>query len=124
MRRLLALLVLLAAFPLRAAEPIELNADLTEAPRRLFKATLKIPAKPGPLTLYYPKWIQGEHQPSGPVLDLSGVKLSAAGRPITWRRDDVDFYAFHCTVPDGANTVDVSLEYLVPGDKGGYGAGP
>ncbi len=124
MLRVVCFLLLAAAFPVRAAEPIELNADLTEAPRRLFKATLKIPAKPGPLTLHYPKWIQGEHQPTGPITDLSGVTITAGGKPIAWRRDDVELNDFHCTVPDGQSAVEVSLEYLAPGDKGGFGAGP
>jgi predicted metalloprotease with PDZ domain len=124
MLRFVSLVLLLAAVPVHAAEPIELNADLTEAPRRLFKATLKIPAKPGALTLHYPKWIQGEHQPTGPITDLSGVTITAGGKPIAWRRDDVELNSFHCTVPDGTNAVEVSLEYLVPGDKGGFGAGP
>lgn len=123
MRLPFALALLLTATQLRAADPIELHADLTEAPRRLFKATMKIPAKPGSLTLHYPKWIQGEHQPSGPIGDLSGVLLSAGGKPVEWSRDDVDLNAFHLTVPAGATALDVSLEYLVPADKGGYGAG-
>src|SRR5947199_9088260 len=119
--------VALSLAPVRAEEPprpIELSVDATEAPRRLYQARLVIPAKPGPLTLYYPKWIQGEHQPSGPITDLSSVKMRAAGKPVAWRRDDVDMYAFHCTIPDAADAVEVALEYLIPGDKGGYGAGP
>src|SRR2546421_6327903 len=123
---LVLLLFALAGPRLLADEPrpIVLDVDATEAPRRLFKARLTIPARPGPLTLYYPKWIQGEHQPSGPIIDLSGVKLTAAGKPLTWRRDDVDLYAFHCTVPADATAIEASLEYLIPGDKGGFGAGP
>ena len=99
----------LAAPSVRADEsrPIELSVDLTQAPRRLYQARLVIPAKPGPLTLWYPKWIQGEHQPSGPISDLSSVKMRAAGKPISWRRDDVDMYAFHCTIPDGADPTKV-----------------
>ncbi len=124
MLRVVSLLLLVVAFPVRAAEPIEINADLTEAPRRLFKATLKIPAKPGAATLHYPKWIQGEHQPTGPITDLSGVKISANGRPIAWQRDDVELHDFHFIVPEGTDVVEVSLEYLLPGDKGGFGAGP
>src|SRR5437016_6178719 len=118
--------LILAATPIYAAEPrpIEINVDATDAPRKLYRAKLVIPAKPGPLTLLYPKWIQGEHQPSGPIIDLSGLKLTAAGKPVYWRRDDVDLYAFHCTVPDGAESIEAVLEYLIPGDKGGYGAGP
>src|SRR5438445_13483592 len=84
-----------------AGRPIELSVDATEAPRRLLHATMKIPVSAGPLTLYYPKWIQGEHSPSGPITDLSGLKLAAAGKPITWKRDELDLYAFHCTIPAG-----------------------
>jgi predicted metalloprotease with PDZ domain len=124
MRCLTALLLLIAVQPLHAAEPIILNADLTEAPRRLFKASLKIPVKPGAVTLHYPKWIQGEHQPTGPLIDLSGIRITAQGKPLAWQRDDVELHDFHCTVPAGINTLEVSLEYLVPGDKGGFGAGP
>jgi predicted metalloprotease with PDZ domain len=115
-----------AAAPLRAEgpEPIELNLDATDAPRKLYRARLVIPARPGPLTLYYPKWIQGEHQPSGPILDLSGLKLRAGGKALAWKRDDLDLYAFHCTVPEGASAVEADLEYLIPGAKGGYGSGP
>src|SRR5947209_464325 len=124
MLRFASFLLFFAALPLHPPEPRELNADLTEPPRRLLKAPPSIPAKPGALTLHYPKWIQGEHQPTGPITDLSGVTITAGGKPIAWRRDDVELNDFHCTVPDGANAVEVSLEYLVPGDKGGFGAGP
>src|SRR5262249_36758271 len=103
-RRLLGLAtVLLFAASARAADPrpIVIDVDATDASRKLYRARLDIPAQPGPLTLYYPKWIQGEHQPSGPIIDLAGVQLSAGGKPLPWRRDDVDLHAFHCTVPDG-----------------------
>jgi predicted metalloprotease with PDZ domain len=114
------------ACPALAAEAksIEIAVDLTDAPRKLYRARLVIPVKPGPMTLYYPKWIPGEHMPSGPIIDLSGVKLTAGGKPIPWKRDDLDLHAFHCTVPNGVETIEASLEYLVPGEKGGYGAGP
>ncbi len=92
--------------------PITLDVDATEAPRGLFHAKLVIPAPPGPLTLYYPKWIPGNHGPTGPIADLTGLKLQAAGKPVPWRRDDVDMYALHCTVPEGATALEVRLDYL------------
>src|SRR5690348_5344010 len=61
---------------------IRLTADLREAPRRIFHASLELPVKPGPLTLLYPKWIPGEHAPDGPIADLVGLKLSANGKTI------------------------------------------
>jgi hypothetical protein len=59
---------------------ITIAVDATTAPRKIFHATLKIPATPGDLTLYYPKWIPGEHAPDGPVIDLAGLKFFAAGK--------------------------------------------
>lgn len=94
--------------------PITIAVDATEAPRKILHARLSIPANPGPLTLMYPKWIPGEHGPTGPIIDLAGLKLSAAGKPIPWRRDDVEMYAFHIEVPAGASAIDVSLDFLLP----------
>jgi predicted metalloprotease with PDZ domain len=122
-RATLAALFLLPIATAAADRPIVLTVDATEAPRKLLHARLVIPAAPGPLTLYYPKWIPGEHSPSGPINDLSGLKLSAGGKSLAWRRDDVDLYAFHCEVPEGADAVEVSLDYLGSTAKEGYTSG-
>jgi predicted metalloprotease with PDZ domain len=103
--------------------PLKLTVDATEAPRKLIRAREIIPARPGPLTLHYPKWIPGEHGPTGPIVDLAGLEFTAAGRTLPWRRDPVDMYAFHLDVPDGARRVEVGLEYLAPSD-GRFSAGP
>src|SRR6516164_8281959 len=58
------------------AQPIQLRVDASEAPRRIYHAQLTIPAAPGPLTLAYPKWIPGEHAPTGPITDLAGLTFS------------------------------------------------
>ena len=34
-----------------------------------------MPAKPGPMTLLYPEWIPGEHGPTGPMVNLVGLKI-------------------------------------------------
>jgi predicted metalloprotease with PDZ domain len=121
------LAVALLAVPARAQEPKErpltLEVDLTEAPRKLLKARLVIPARPGPLKLYYPKWIPGEHGPTGPITDLAGVKITVAGKTIPWRRDDVDMYALHCTVPEGAEGIEVTLNFLTAASTSGYSSG-
>ncbi|HEV2064139.1 MAG TPA: M61 family peptidase, partial [Thermoanaerobaculia bacterium] len=112
-----------SSFAAPAARPIVLDVDAREAPRRIFHARLTIPASPGPLTLVYPKWIPGEHGPTGPITDLAGLKLSAAGKPLAWRRDDVEMWFFHCTVPAGADSVEVALDYLSPGEAAGFSSG-
>jgi len=105
-----------------AASPITLSVDATEAPRKIFHAHLVIPAAPGALTLYYPKWIPGEHGPTGPIASLAGVKMTAAGKPLDWRRDPLEMYAFQVDVPADATAVEVDLDYLAPA-SGGVTAG-
>jgi len=100
------------AQPARGPRPIDLDVDASEAARRIFHARLVIPAAPGPLTLVYPKWIPGEHGPTGPVTDVAGLKMRAGGRDLPWRRDEVDMYAFHLEVPEGMKSVEVSFDLL------------
>ena len=117
---LLAILLVVGGVLVRsqsATPPIALSVDLREAPRRIFHARMMIPATPGPLTLLYPEWIPGEHGPTGPITNLTGLKFTAAGKPVAWRRDDVNMFAFHCQVPEGASAVEVELDYVSPSDK-------
>ncbi|MBI5711784.1 MAG: M61 family metallopeptidase [Candidatus Eisenbacteria bacterium] len=112
-----------ALAPARAADaPITLAVDAREAPRKLLHARLVIPAAPGPLTLCYPKWIPGEHAPTGPIVNLAGPRLSAGGRAIAWTRDSVEMWTFHCVVPEGARTVEADLDFLGPTTDEGYSA--
>ncbi|HEV2212130.1 MAG TPA: M61 family peptidase, partial [Gammaproteobacteria bacterium] len=113
----LALLAVTTALPVRAAD-IRLDVDLTGSARQLFHGHEVIPVQPGPLTLYYPKWIPGEHSPSGPLENLAGLKLSAGGKALPWRRDPVDMYAIHLQVPQGASSLEADFDFLSP-DKGG-----
>jgi predicted metalloprotease with PDZ domain len=131
MKRSLALLLttfslfFVLAQPARAqgARAVKLAVDATAAPRKLFRAVETIPAGPGPLTLYYPAWLPGEHGPTGPIINLSGLKFTAAGQTLRWRRDPVDMYAFQIDVPPGANSVEVALEFLAPTFAGGFTSG-
>jgi len=96
-----------------AARPITLSVDATHAPQKILHAELQIPASPGPLTLYYPKWLPADHSPDGPISNLAGLKFSAQGKEIPWQQDDVDMYSFHLDVPKGADSVDVHLDFLL-----------
>jgi len=100
------------------SNPMTLTLDAREASRGLMYSHLTIPVRPGPFTLVYPKWIPGEHGPTGPLNDLAALRVSAGGRAVTWRRDKVDMYAFHVVVPPGVSTLDVSYDVLLnaPGD--------
>lgn len=102
-----------------AGKAVKLEVDLREAPRRVYHAKMTFPVKPGPLTLVYPKWIPGEHAPNGPIVDVTGVKFSANRNEVRWQRDPGDMYAFECTVPTGAETLDVQMDYLLPQEPSG-----
>src|SRR3989441_6293707 len=102
------------------AAPIVLRVDATEAPRKIYHAELTIPASPGPMTLFYPKWIPGEHAPTGPITDLAGLRIISGGQTVVWKRDSVEMFAFHITVPPGASTIDVKLDFLSTPDAGGF----
>jgi predicted metalloprotease with PDZ domain len=99
--------------------PARLEVDLREAPRHIFHARLTLPVKPGPLTLVYPKWIPGEHSPTGPIVDLVGLKITAESKEIPWRRDEVDMFAFHVDVPSGVETLNLAYDYLSPAEPTG-----
>src|SRR6201992_3211201 len=103
----------------RAQAPISLHVDLTDAPRHILHAHEQIPVSAGPLTLEYPQWIPGDHRPTGPIDNLTGLFVRANGKDIPWRRDEVDMYGVHVTVPDGVTSLDVSYDFLaVPGGTG------
>src|ERR1700687_2378607 len=112
------------AAPKLSAPTITIAVDATEAPRKIFHAQMTIPAAAGTLTLYYPKWIPGEHGPTGPVQDLAGLKFTANGQTLSWRRALLDGWTFHVEVPAGASPVDASLDFISPaGEEGIFTAG-
>lgn len=124
-RRLLFLL--LSSFFLRvpglAAQSIRLHVDLTDAPRNIYHAQLQIPVHSGEMSLVFPKWIPGNHRPSGPIGGLTGIHMESGGHTVSWQRDPVEMYEFHLTVPPGAETLDVSLDAITTEDSAG-GGGP
>ena len=103
----------LAAGKTTSGERIKISVDATHAPQKILHANLQIPASPGPLTLYYPKWLPADHSPDGPISNLAGLRFTAQGKEIPWQQDDVDMYAFHLEVPKGADSVDVRLDFLL-----------
>jgi len=92
---------------------ISLDVDAREISRSLLHARLEIPAKPGELVVWYPKWIPGVHAPAGPVQNLAGLRFeSAAGDILEWKRDEVEMNRFLITVPTGADRVIAKLDYI------------
>ena len=93
--------------------PIQIVADLSEAPRKLYHAEVDLPVTEGPLTLITPEWIPGNHRPTGPAEDITGVVFSIDGKAIPWRRDDENLYEFHVTIPKGVTALHAHLDCIV-----------
>ena len=97
---------------------LRIHVDASDVGHRIFRVQETLPAKPGPLTLLYPQWIPGTHEPSGPITKLAGLVVKAGDRILPWLRDPLNVYAFHVDVPRGASEVSVSFQYLSPQNSG------
>ena len=113
--------LLLASVAAFAAAPIRIAVDATDAPRDVIHSRLTIPVAPGPLTLWYPKWIPGEHGPTGPIVQVAGFRISANGQTIPWSRDLTEMYEMHVDVPAGVSSIDVDFDFLDPVGTGAQG---
>lgn len=94
------------------SDPMTLVLDARNASRGLMYSHMTIPVKPGAFTFVYPKWIPGEHGPTGPLANISQIRVSANGHALAWRRDVVDMYGFHVDVPSGVSHVNVDFTVL------------
>ncbi len=95
--------------------PMTIVADLSDASRKLLHAEIEIPVRTGPFTFTAARWIPGNHSPSGPIGDLTGIAVTANGHTIPWRRDDIDMYAFHVQVPAGVTRLHIHDDFLAVG---------
>ncbi len=95
--------------------PVELVLDASRAANGIVRVNERIPATAGAFTLVYPKWIPGEHGPTGPLNDLAALRISANGSQLDWHRDPIDMYAFRVNVPRGVHWLDVEFYVLLNG---------
>jgi predicted metalloprotease with PDZ domain len=93
---------------------IHLAVDATDTVRGIFRVHETIPVGRGPLVLLFPKWLPGNHGPTGPIDKFAGLVIRGGATRIAWTRDTVDVYAFHVTVPHGAHVLDCDFEFLSP----------
>lgn len=116
-RKIVAISILIVLWSVAAAgqdaPSMSVEVDLQDLPRGLIHARMVIPVEPGPLALWYPKWIPGIHAPRGPIQNMAGLRIELPnGEPLTWQRDGEKLYRFQCEVPEGANSVIVYLDYI------------
>jgi predicted metalloprotease with PDZ domain len=108
---------------LASTSRIDLQVDATDVVHGIQHVHLALAAHAGPVTLAYPKWIPGEHRPTGPITQLMNLHAEASGRSVSWRRDPRDAFLFHLTVPAGASTVEVRFDFFSPPRSFGPGFG-
>ena len=89
-----------------------LHVDATDATRNILHSTVTIPVSPGAVTLAYPKWIPGNHRPTGPIQNLTGLHIKAKGEELDWQRDLVDMWAFTIHVPDGVREIEAAYDTI------------
>jgi predicted metalloprotease with PDZ domain len=113
----------LCAFAAHAAD-YSVRLDARDIQAKRVHIQLTIPAKAGPLTLVYPKWLPGEHGPTGPLESMIGLHIKANGKELTWARDPVDMYALRVNVPAGARQLDIAMETGLAVNGDGFSAAP
>lgn len=91
---------------------LTLQIDATDLDRKIFRVKQSVPVKPGPLTLLYPQWLPGEHAPNGPIGQFAGLRISAGGQTLAWRRDPLNVYAFHLDVPANVPRIELEFQFL------------
>ncbi|MFN2461172.1 MAG: M61 family metallopeptidase [Candidatus Velthaea sp.] len=105
------ILAFTAAAAAQSVPSITLAFDCRDIGRNVLHVRETVPVR-GSLTLVLPKWIPGEHGPNGSIAELVNLRMRAGGRPVAYRRDDIDMFAFHVNVPSGASQLEVTFDHL------------
>jgi predicted metalloprotease with PDZ domain len=92
---------------------ISLFVDESQAWRRIAFVREEIHVNPGKVALAYPRWIPGEHGPTGPIQQLSALRVHAGPSTLTWTRDLEDINTIYVQVPAGIDTVTVEFDTLL-----------
>ena len=92
-------------------EPLAIQVDASDVTRGLFHITETMPAKPGKLTLWYPRWIPGEHGPTGPISKNFNFKIYADGSLLPWTRDPIDMFQVTVQVPSHAKQISIKFTH-------------
>jgi predicted metalloprotease with PDZ domain len=99
----------------RYAGEITLNVDATDLDRKVMRVQQTLPVQPGPLQLYFPRWLPGWHSPGGDVTRLAGLVITSnTGQRLAWTRDALDAHLLRLAVPAGVNRLELQFQSLTP----------
>jgi predicted metalloprotease with PDZ domain len=92
---------------------VTLVVDETQAARRIAFVHEEIRVQPGPLVLAYPRWIPGEHGPTGPIQEFAALRIHAGSATLPWTRDPEAIYTIHVEVPANTDRITVDFDTLL-----------
>jgi len=124
MSRLVCQVVLVLCVGSVQAADLTLRVDAREVARKHVHTDMTLAVSAGPLTLVFPKWIPGEHGPTGPLDTIIGLTFHANGTALEWHRDPLDMYAIALTVPPGATQLEIALDSGLATEGGVFSTGP
>ncbi|MEG1452259.1 M61 family metallopeptidase [Brevundimonas sp.] len=97
------------------AQPITLWVDATDIERRIMSVRQSIPVtQSGPMVLFYPQWLPGNHGPVSPISQIANLQFSANGQRIEWVRNTLHPWSYQVTIPEGVTSLEVSFQWLTP----------
>ncbi|MDF3623681.1 M61 family metallopeptidase [Brytella acorum] len=98
---------------------LKLAVDATDLVHHVMSVheTIPVPEEAranGQFIVLYPKWLPGNHSPSGSISEFGGLVVKSGGKVIEWMRDPVDVFAFHIPVTKTQASIDVDFKLLSP----------
>ncbi len=95
---------------------ITLDIDASDTTRAVYRVTQTIPvaADTTRLTLLAPQWLPGNHGPRGTLAELVDIRFYSGDKPLKWKRDPVEVFAFHVEVPAGTRAVTAKFIHTSP----------
>jgi predicted metalloprotease with PDZ domain len=96
-----------------SAPTMTLLVDETQAARRIAFVHEEIRVQPGPLALSYPRWIPGEHGPTGPIQQFAALQIHSGNSTLPWTRDPEEIFTIHVDVPPNTDRITVDFDTLL-----------
>src|ERR1700684_2328797 len=96
-----------------SAPAMALVVDETQAARRIAFVHEEIRVQPGALALAYPRWIPGEHGPTGPIQQMAALRIRSGNLTLPWTRDPEEIYTIHVEVPPATDRITVDFDGLL-----------
>ncbi len=106
----LSLFIINASFALAQSAAINVSVDASQAAQSILHVKETVRVIPGKFSLFYPKWIPGEHSPTGTLNNMVNLRISAGGKAIAWQRDDEEMFAFSCEIPAGVEQIEITFD--------------